>query len=177
MRDRVVGVAIGDAKLHRYPAIFSGGEDEQQLLEVRPVVLAVSEHDARRALSAHRLGLHSVLAAEADRGRVIVQLFELQREALADREHDGGQERTAVGIVEPIEGSAEPIIAQMPEILLSQAVHGRGEAVHGLDLAVDGLALDHDRAQQDPKGRGVRYGAASIGGRHVVIEQLDEPEP
>src|SRR6185437_17054921 len=97
--------------------------------------------------------------------------------ALADREHDGSKERTAIGIVEPIEGSAEPIIAQMPEVLLCQAVHGRGEAVHGLDLAVYGLPLDHDRAQKYPKRRGVRHGAASIGSRYVLIQQLDQPEP
>jgi hypothetical protein len=174
---RIVRVAIGDAKLHRYPAILSGGEDEQQLLEVRTVVLRKTEYDTRRMLSAHRLGLHSVLTAKADRCRVIVQLIELHREALADREHDGSEERAAIGTVEPIEGSAEPIIAQVPEVLLCQAVHRRGEAMHGLHLAVDGLPLDHDRAQQNSKRRGVRHGAASIGRRYVVIQQLDEAEP
>ena len=106
-----------------------------------------------------------------------MQLLELHPEALADREHDGGEERAAVGIVQPIEGSAEPIIAQVPEVLLCQTVHGRGEAVHGLDLAVDGLPLDHDRTQQRPERRGVRHGAASIGGRYVLIQQLDEAKP
>ena len=106
-----------------------------------------------------------------------MQLLELHREALADRKHDGGKERTAIGIEKPIEGSAESIIAQMSELLLCQAVHCRGEAVHGLDLAVDGLALDHDRAQQHPERRGVRHRAASIGRRYVLIQQLDEAEP
>jgi hypothetical protein len=106
-----------------------------------------------------------------------VKLLELHPEALADREHDGGQERAPVGIVESIEGSAEPIIAQVPEVLLCQAVHGRGQAVHGLDLVVDRLALDHDRAQQHPKRCGVRHRAASIGSRYVLIQQLDQPEP
>ena len=106
-----------------------------------------------------------------------MQFLELHGEALTDREHDGGEQRTLVGIVEPIEGSAEPIIAQVPEVLLCQAVQGRSETVHGLDLAVDGLALDHDRAQQHPKGRGVRHGAPSIGRRYVLIQQLDQPEP
>jgi hypothetical protein len=159
------------------PAILRGGEDEQQLLEVRPVVFRISEDDPCRALSAHCLGLHSVLTAKADCRRVVVQLLELHPEALADREHDGGEQRAAVGIIEPIERSAEPIIAQMPEVLLCQAVHGRGESVHGLDLAVDRLALDHDRAQQHSKRRGVRHSAASIGSRYVLIEQLDQPEP
>jgi hypothetical protein len=49
--------------------------------------------------------------------------------------------------------------------------------VHGLDLAVDGLPLDHDRTQQRPERRGVRHGAASIGGRYVLIQQLDEAKP
>jgi hypothetical protein len=97
-----------------YPAILRGGEDEQQLLEVRPVVFRISEDDPCRALAAHRLGLHSVLTAKADGRRVVVQLLELHPEALTDREYDGGEERTAVGIVEPIEGSAEPIITEVP---------------------------------------------------------------
>ncbi len=82
-----------------------------------------------------------------------MQLFELHREVLPDREHHRGEQRTAVGIVEPIERSAEPIIPQVLEVLLCQAVHGRGEAMHGLHLAVDGLSLDHDRAQQNPQRR------------------------
>ena len=45
----------------------------------------------------------------------------------------------AVGIVEPIERSAEPVITEVPEFLLCQAIHCWGEAVHGLHLAVDGL--------------------------------------
>ena len=140
-------------------------------------IFAEPERDARRALSAHRLGLYSVLAAEANRGGVVVQLLELHAEALADREHDGGEQRAAVGIVESIEGSAEPIIAQVPKILLSEAVHGWGEAVHGLDLAIDRLALDHDRAKQYPQCCGVWHRAASIGRRDVLIQQLDESEP
>ena len=106
-----------------------------------------------------------------------MQLLELHPEALADREHDGGEERAAVGIVEPIERSAEPIIAEVPDVLLAEPEHGRGEAVHRLDLAVDGLTLDHDRAQQHSQRRCVRHGAASIGRRYVLIEQLGEPEP
>jgi hypothetical protein len=39
MGDRVVGIAVGDAKLHRHPAVLGGSEDEQQLLEVRTVIL------------------------------------------------------------------------------------------------------------------------------------------
>ncbi|MBW4052386.1 MAG: hypothetical protein HIU85_13160 [Proteobacteria bacterium] len=81
-------------------------------------IFAVSEHDTRRALPTHRLGLNPVLTAEADGRRIVVQLLELHTEALADREHDGGEERAALGIVEPIEGSAEPIIAEVPEVLL-----------------------------------------------------------
>jgi hypothetical protein len=75
------------------------------------VIFTEAEDDARWTLSAHRLGLHPVLTAKANRCRVIVQLIELHREALPDREHDGGEERAPVGIVEPIEGSAESIIA------------------------------------------------------------------
>ena len=106
-----------------------------------------------------------------------MQLLELHPEALANCEHDGSKKRAAVGIVEPIKGSAEPIIPEVFEILLCQAVHGRGERVHGLDLAVDGLALDHDRAQQHPERCGVRHRAPSIGRRDVLIQQLDQPEP
>src|SRR5437879_9663518 len=43
--------------------------------------------------TADRIGLGTVLAAEADRCGVVVQLLELHPEALAHRDHHGRQQR------------------------------------------------------------------------------------
>ena len=49
MGDRVAGVAGGAAKLHRDAAIGGRRQDEQQLLEVRAVILGVAVDDQRGA--------------------------------------------------------------------------------------------------------------------------------
>ena len=42
-----VDVAAGRAKVQRHPAVGGDREDEQQLLQVGPVVLAVAERDGQ----------------------------------------------------------------------------------------------------------------------------------
>ncbi len=90
--DRVVGVAVGDAKLHRHPAVGGDGEDEEQLLQIRPMVFRIAVDDGRCAATAQlAAGGPSVLAAESNRGGVVMQLLEAHAKTLADGDHHLGQ--------------------------------------------------------------------------------------
>ena len=85
VRDRVVGVAIGEAKLHRHPALGLGSQDKQQLLQIQAVVLGVAIGDGRGASAADRVsGGGAVLAAEPYRGG---PLSRAPGELLPHREH------------------------------------------------------------------------------------------
>jgi hypothetical protein len=99
MGNRVVGVAVGGAKLHRNAAVGIGGEDEQQLLQIRAMIFAVPKRDCRCPLPRPTGGtLIAVLTAEGDRGAVVVQFLELHGKALRHRQHHLGQQRRAIGL-------------------------------------------------------------------------------
>jgi hypothetical protein len=171
MGDRVVGVAVGAAKRRRHP-LGGDAEDEQQLLQIRAVVLAETEGDRWRRASAQRPAAgRAVLAAERDRGRVVVQLLEGHPEALADGDHHLGEQRRTVGVEEPVQGVPDAVVRQALHLLGVDAKHPRREAVDRLVLAVDRLALDEDRAQQHPECLGVGERAAPIGAADELLEQ------
>jgi hypothetical protein len=177
---RIAGVAVGAAKRHWHVAVGAHREDEQQLLEVRAVLLAVAVgQDWRRAPADPAAGGCAVAAAEADRGGVVVELLEPHPEALPDGQHELGQQRRAVRIVKAVQGATEPVVAQVLHVLRADAEHATGEAVHRLLLTVDRLALDDDRAQQHAQCAGVRDRAARVRGdvtrqRVVHADALDE---
>jgi hypothetical protein len=89
---RVIGVAVGAAKLHRHTAIVGERQDEDELFQIGPMILRETIGDRRGGTPpkrAPRCG--PVLTAEAHRGRIVVHLIETQRELAPDREHDVGQ--------------------------------------------------------------------------------------
>jgi hypothetical protein len=53
MRAHVGRVAVGAAEVHRHAALGVGGQNEQQLLQVRPHVFAKTVDDRRRSATAH----------------------------------------------------------------------------------------------------------------------------
>jgi len=66
--DGIIGVAVGGAKLDGHAAIGIGGQYEQQLLQVRAMVLGISIRDRRRPLTGLAHPSVAVLTAEGDRG-------------------------------------------------------------------------------------------------------------
>ena len=94
----------------------------------------------------------SVVAAQ--RG-VVVELLEAHPEALPDGDHDVGQQGGAIGVEEPVEGSADAIVAEVLEFTLFEPEEPAGKPLHHLRLAVDGLPLDDDRAEQNAQRLGV----------------------
>src|SRR6202158_1456548 len=99
MGSRVVGVAVGGAKLHRTAPVGIGGKDEKQLLQIRAVFLRIAIGEHRRPLARATGGtLVAVLTTEADRGAVVMELLELPRKALYHRQHDLGEQRGPIGL-------------------------------------------------------------------------------
>src|SRR5450631_213063 len=117
----------------------------------------------------------SIVTKEADRRAVVVQLIEAQVEALSDRQDDLGQQCSAVGVEEPIQGAPELVVAEMLHRLGVNAEHSAGKAVNGLLLAVDGLALDDERTQQHAQGAGMGDGATSVR-EHEARQRLMQPD-
>ncbi len=170
--DRVVRVAVAAAKRHGDVAVGAHGQDEQQLLEVRAVRLRMSVGDGRAGASADLAATGAaVAAAEADRCGVVVELVEAHPEALPNGQHQLGEQRRAVGIEQPVQGAAEPVVAQVFHLLGADAEHAIGKAVHGLVLTVDRLALHDDRSQQHAQRAGMGDGATPIRG-HEARQRL-----
>ena len=117
VRDRVVGVAIGEAKLHRHSALGLGSQDKQQLLQIGAVVLGVAIGDGRGASAADRVsGGAAVLPAEAYRGGIIMQFGEAHGELLPHREYHFGEQRAAIGVKQPVQRPADAVIAKMTHL-------------------------------------------------------------
>ena len=170
--DRVAGVAVGAAERHGDVAVGAHGQDEQQLLEIGPMRLRMPVSDRRGGASADPAALRGPVAAtEADRCGVVVELLEAHAEALPDGQDELGEQRRAVGVEQPIQGAAEPVVAEMAHLQGADAEHAVGEAVHRLLLAVDRFALDDDGAQQHAQGAGVSDGAAPVR-RHEARQRL-----
>lgn len=72
MGDRVIGVAVGGAKLHRDAAVSIGGEDEQQLLQIGAMIFGISVSNRRYTTPGSMRSLIAVLPAEGDGGAVVV---------------------------------------------------------------------------------------------------------
>jgi hypothetical protein len=108
----VVGVAVLAAKLRGDPTATRGGQDEQELLEVRPVALGVPVRDPRGTLAADALALPlsitPVPAAEADAGGVVVELARVEVDSLGGGDDHLGEQRATIGLTQPIERPSAP---------------------------------------------------------------------
>jgi len=108
----VVRVAVVGLVVHRHGAIRTDGEGVDELLEIGTVILVVSEGDQWRPTPCLLVFLPLVRAAESDRGRVVVDLGQVDLELLHGSQHDGGHQGRSVDLVEPIERTPDPIVVQ-----------------------------------------------------------------
>ena len=67
-------------------AVGIGGQNEQQLLKIRAMVLRIAVRDRRRPLPGLTHPSVTVLTAESDRGAVMMQPLQLHGKALGRRE-------------------------------------------------------------------------------------------
>jgi hypothetical protein len=91
-----------------------------------------------------------------------VELVEANPEPLPGGQHQLGEQRSAIGVEQPVQGPTKAVIAQMRHLLGADAEHAVGKAVHGLLLTVDRFALDDDRSQQHAQRAGVADGATRV---------------
>ncbi len=105
-----------------------------------------------------------------------MQLLQAQIEALRHRENDLGEQRRAVGIEQPIQRAPDAVVAQARDLGRVDAEQPVGKARRALLLAVDRFALDNDRAQQHAERLRVGDDATTIGGGHVLLKQLEQPD-
>ena len=170
MGHRVAGIAVGAAEGGRHP-VLGHAEDEQQLLEIGPMVLGEAVDDGRGAAAPQLTAIgRAVLAAEGNRGGVVVQPVKANPKALAHRHHHLGQQCRPVSIKQPVEGAADAIVGQSRHRSRADPEQSGGEAIHGLLLAVDRFPLDDDRAQQHPQGLRLRDRIAPVGGGNVLVK-------
>ena len=116
---RLMGLVVGDvAALHpevdRHAAVFAHGEDVQELLEVRAVVLVVAPGDGRGQSAAlvSLLLAACVGPAEGHGGRVVVQGVETDTELADHGEHQLGQQRRAVGVEQLVQRAADAVVVE-----------------------------------------------------------------
>ncbi len=113
------------------------------------MIFRVAVGDEGRSLAPHPSALGAaVLPRETDGGGVIVQLVAADLEALRDGDHHFGEQGRAVRIEEPVQRSADAVVAHLIHPLRVQGIHLRRKRAHGLLLAIDRLPLHQDRAQQ-----------------------------
>jgi len=117
--DRVAVVSRLAPELHRDRPVPGRREHEQELLQVGAVVLRVAIRDERPLLATDApTPCLPVLPAEPHRGRVVVQLIELQAEGARCRHDHVGQQGTPVGI--------EEVIQCTPDRVVADVAHGLG---------------------------------------------------
>ena len=116
----VGGVAALGLKIDRDPAVLGDGEDEEELLEVGPVVLVVAPGDREPGLILAFLLLVRILvvAVEGDGGGVVVQLVESDRELADGVGGDGQGEGAAVVLEEPVETASDAIVVEGDDLVV-----------------------------------------------------------
>jgi hypothetical protein len=87
---------------------------------------------------------------------------------------DIGEQRSAIGVEQSIQRSSDAVIAQAVGLLGIDAEQPAGELIGALLLAVDRFTFDDDRAQQHAQRLRVGDRAATVGGGHALLEQLEQ---
>ena len=93
--DHIAAVA---GEVHRHAAVVADRQGVQQLLEIRPMGLAVSPGDgvSDSPVAASLLGRLGIGAIERDGGGIVMQFFQADLELL-DHLADGGQDQGRTG--------------------------------------------------------------------------------
>ena len=148
MGDVVGGVAVRDPVGDRDRPVRADGQDQQQLLQIRPEVLVVTVPDRRRRLPAAgpAVGV-GVGAGQGHGGGVVVQLGDVQVELVDGCQHGRGDQAGPVGVEQPVQHPTDPVIVQRGGIAGFQSqdrrvVVGR-PFPEGVDRSMPGRDVGH----------------------------------
>ena len=172
----VAGAAVRQPEGHRHGVICGHGQDEHQLLQVRPVILGVTPGDRRRGDAVHVLPAGVLVGAvHADRGGVVVQPRAVDAELADHAGHQLGEQAAPVRAEQPVQHPAGPVIVQQGRLAVAQAQQGRlvglRPLAQGIQRPVLGAQVRHDDRQDD---RRVQRQARVIG-RHPVPSRAPSP--
>ena len=154
----VGGVAVAAAVGDRDRPVRGHGEDEQQLLEVGAEVLVVAVADRRGRFAAAPVPVRvRVRAGHGDGGGVVVQLADVDAEAADDAEHRLGEQACPVGVEEPVEHAAHPVVVERCDVVARQPEHPRlvrrGPFAQRVDRAVGQEQIAYHHADHGRRGQ------------------------
>ena len=177
---RVVGdVPAGRAEMDGHAAVVADGEDVQELLQVRAMVLAVPPGDRQRLLvSTQRLlGRFGVGPEEGHGGGIIVQLVHSQGELPHDVANHLQHHCRPVAVEEDAQAASCAIVIERQHLLGGEPQ--RGGIVTGGPLAqtVDRFPGEEQVLHQQQQSSGDRQLAASVLWGQVSFEDLFQVHP
>ena len=132
----VGGVAVVDLAMDRHGAVGADGDAVQELFQIRTMVFAVAEGDARRAFGGVGGGLAGVVAAEADGGGILMQLLQVELEG-ADGLHDQGR---------ALDGGPERLLADAFGVLRDRITAGSSARIDRTVIAVPSRYTSRQRS-------------------------------
>jgi len=104
MGGSVVRIAVLAAKLKGYPSVLCRRKDEEELLQVRPMILGETVGDRRRTPTTNLPALgFAVPATKPYRGGVVVKLVQSHVELPNGRNDDIREEGGTVGIEKAVQ--------------------------------------------------------------------------
>ena len=158
------GVAAFGLEIDRDTAVPGDGEDEQQLLQVGPVVLVVPPGDRQPHLLLALLlvGRVGVVAVERDGGGVVVQLVESHAESRDGVSRDRQGEGTAVVLEQAVETPSHAIVIERGDLPIGEPEQVGGVPRRPLADAVEGLAGQEQVLEQDQEPGGRIDAAAAV---------------
>ena len=122
----VIGVAVREPVDDRHGVIPGHGQDEHQLLQVRPVILGVPPRDRRRRGAGHVLAAGVLVGAvHADGGGVVVQPRAVDGELADHARHQLGEQAAPVSMEQPVQHPAGPVVVEQFRLPRGQPQQGR----------------------------------------------------
>ena len=175
----VVGrVAVQQAVRERHRPVGADGQREHELLQIGAMVLGVAQRGGRGRLAAARAAVRAfVVAVQADRRRVVVQLRAVDVELGDHAEHQRGQQRAPIGVKELIKRPAEPVVVEQPQILAAEPEQRRVIARGPLGQAVERLTRNAQVAHQQPDRRARAQRDAPVAGAQMTLQQPGQADP
>src|SRR5208282_347727 len=172
-------IAAGDLEIERNRAVPGHREDEEQLLEVGPMVLVVTPGDRQpRSLAPFFfLGGFGIGTVQGYRGGVIVQLVQFNLELSNYVGRKGQDHGGDVALKQPIETAPGAVVVEGWELVVGEP-ECRGIEPRGpFPDAVERLAGEQRVFEQEHDANRGSDPAASIGAWEVGAEKLFEAHP
>src|ERR1019366_3025639 len=152
--------AIVRFEQHRDCAVVRHGQFVDQLLEIGTMILAIASCQLHGATP-----LIDVGTGQLDRGRVLVNLTQVDRIGLDGVQHYAGQQTGAICFEEPVQRTGQHVIAVSAAVNQSRVVWGGP-----LSNSIQGIAFDQNVLQQQKNSLGVAYLSHGLG---EVLQKLD----